>query len=94
VPCSTESPCWRPGPHTGGPVPYSGVWFVYVEVLDLSGGPDCKHGGPGPTHGGPDPLVKSLSISIPWTCGSTGPAHKAGTGAVLESEWSVEAGSS
>jgi hypothetical protein len=56
----------------GGSDPYSGVQFVYVEVLDLPGGPNY-------VHGGPDSLVKSLSISSPWTCGSTGPTHKAGT---------------
>jgi hypothetical protein len=69
-----RAPVGDPDPYGagGGSDPYSGVQFVYVEVLDLPGGPNY-------VHGGPDSLVKSLSISSPWTCGSTGPTHKAGT---------------
>jgi hypothetical protein len=78
----------RPRPYTGGgPNPYSRVHFVYIEILDLPGGPDC-------VHGGPNSLVKSQSISPPWTRGSTRPTHKTWTGTDIESEWLAEAGSS
>jgi hypothetical protein len=69
-------------------------------------GPVCIRGGLGPSrgsglrtwgsgthpYGAPD-SVKSLSISPPWTRGDTEPTHKAGTCAVLESEWLAEASS-
>jgi hypothetical protein len=48
-------------PIWGAPDPYSGVRFIYVEVMDLTGCLDCVHGGLGPAHGGPDPLLKFLS---------------------------------
>jgi hypothetical protein len=63
----------------GGLDPYSGVRFVYVEVLDLPGGSGLRTWWSGTTHGGPDLLVKSFSILPPWTRGNTGPTHKAGT---------------
>jgi hypothetical protein len=37
-------------------------------------------GGLDPAHGGPDSLLKSLSIWLSWTCGTTGPARRAGAG--------------
>jgi hypothetical protein len=80
LPWSTGSPCWRPGPHMGGPDHYSG-------------GLICIRGGPGPFRGsglrtwgsgthlwGPDSLEKSLSILPPWTRGSIRPTYNAGTG--------------
>jgi hypothetical protein len=84
------------GPIRKGPDPYGGGGgpFVYVEVLDLPRGYRLRTWGSGTHHRGLDPLVKSLSISPPYTHGSTGPTHKTGIGVVPESEWFAEAGSS
>jgi hypothetical protein len=57
-------------PIRGGLDPYSGSSLYLWRSWNFQG-TDC-------VHGDPDSLVKSLSISLPWTRGSTGPTIRWG----------------
>jgi hypothetical protein len=75
VPESRDPAVSGPDPTQRGPDPILGVWFVPVEVLDLTRRPGLYIQGSGTSAWGSRPAGDAQECAALWTHGGTGPAQ-------------------